>query len=280
MKKFKKPLTILGIILAVLILLYLFLVAPRMFDKPDFSGLEGYHYAHRGYFDNEAGIPENSLAAFQAAMDAGYGIELDIQLSRDGVPMIFHDATLERMCGVEGNIWDFTCEELQALSLLDTDQPIPTLQETLALIDGQVPVIVEYKLDKVDTLVCEKSNALLQEYDGAYCIQCFHPYAVLWYKQNAPEVIRGQLAQDFWKDEKYDGKPLYLALSYLIENVATRPDFISYKYSDASNLSLNLCRLMGAKTAAWTLRSPQDYDLVKGEFDFYIFDSFSLADHD
>jgi len=280
MKKSKKPLIILGIILAVLILLYLFLIAPRMFHKPDFSGLEGYHYAHRGYFNNEEGVPENSLPAFQAAIDAGYGIELDIQLSSDGVPMIFHDADLERMCGVPGKIWDFTFEELRALTLMDTEEQIPTLEEALALIDGQVPIIVEYKLDKVDTMVCEKSNVLLQEYEGAYCIQCFHPFAVLWYKQHAPEVIRGQLAKNFWTDEEYAGKPLYFLLSYLVENVATRPDFISFEYLGSSNLSLNLCRLMGAKTAAWTLRTPEDYELVKGKFDFYIFDSFPLADYD
>jgi len=249
-----------------------------MFHKPDMSALEGYHYAHRGYFDNENAVPENSLAAFSAAIEAGYGIELDVQMSEDGVPVVFHDADLQRMCGVEGKIWEYSLAELSEMKLLDTEEGIPTLAEALELIDGQVPVIVEYKLDKVDTLVCERSDALLQEYDGAYCIQCFHPLALIWYKNNAPEIARGQLAQAFWRDEDYTGKPLYLLLSYMIENVATRPDFISYKFSDADNLSLNICRLFGAKTAAWTLRSEADYASVKGQFDFYIFDSFALVD--
>ena len=278
MKKSKKALKIILIILAALIVLFLFLVAPRMFNKPDMSALEGYHYAHRGYFDNDAGIPENSLASFSAAINEGYAIELDVQMSKDGIPMVFHDADLERMCGVKGKIWEYSYAELAEMKLLGTDEGIPTLAEALELIGGQVPVLVEYKLDKVDTAVCEKSNALLQEYDGAYCIQCFHPLALIWYRKNAPEIPRGQLAQAFWKDEEYKGKPLYLLLSYMIENVATRPDFISYKFSDADNLSLNLCRLFGAKTAAWTLRSEADYASVKGQFDFYIFDSFRLAD--
>ena len=278
MKKSKKALKIILIILAALIVLFLFLVAPRMFNKPDMSALEGYHYAHRGYFDNDAGIPENSLASFSAAIEEGYAIELDVQMSKDGIPMVFHDADLERMCGVKGKIWEYSYAELAEMKLLGTDEGIPTLAEALELIDGQVPVLVEYKLDKVDTAVCEKSNALLQEYDGAYCIQCFHPLALIWYRKNAPEIPRGQLAQAFWKDEEYKGKPLYLLLSYMIENVATRPDFISYKFSDADNLSLNICRLFGAKTAAWTLRSEADYASVKGQFDFYIFDSFRLAD--
>ena len=278
MKKSKKALKIILIILAALIVLFLFLVAPRMFNNPDMSALEGYHYAHRGYFDNDAGIPENSLASFSAAIEEGYAIELDVQMSKDGIPMVFHDADLERMCGVKGKIWEYSYAELAEMKLLGTDEGIPTLAEALELIDGQVPVLVEYKLDKVDTAVCEKSNSLLQEYDGAYCIQCFHPLALIWYRKNAPEIPRGQLAQAFWKDEEYKGKPLYLLLSYMIENVATRPDFISYKFSDADNLSLNICRLFGAKTAAWTLRSEADYASVKGQFDFYIFDSFRLAD--
>ncbi len=278
MKKSKKALKIILIILAALIVLFLFLVAPRMFNKPDMSALEGYHYAHRGYFNNEAGIPENSLASFIAAIEEGYAIELDVQMSEDGVPMVFHDAELERMCSVEGKIWEYSYAELAEMKLLGTEEGIPTLAEALELIDGQVPILVEYKLDKVDTAVCEKSNALLQEYDGVYSIQCFHPLALIWYKKHAPEIPRGQLAQAFWKDEEYKGKPLYLLLSYMIENVATRPDFISYKFSDADNLSLKICRLFGAKTAAWTLRSEADYASVKGQFDFYIFDSFHLAD--
>lgn len=277
MKKFKKILVVLAVILAALVILYVFLVAPRMINKPDMSAFSGYNYAHRGYFDNDYGVPENSLAAFQAAIDAGYGIELDVQISEDGVPMVFHDADLERMCGVEGKIWDYSYEELSLLSLLNTSEKIPTLEEVLTLVAGEVPIIVEYKLDKVDTFVCEKSNELLQKYDGAYCIQCFHPLALIWYKKNAPEIARGQLAQEFWKEEKYAGKPLYFALSFMIENVATRPDFISYKFSDSSNLSLKVCEMLGAKTAAWTLRSQDDHESVKGQFDYYIFDSFALS---
>lgn len=272
----KKALCIVLIVLVALVLLYLFLIAPRMFNRPDMSGLTGYHYAHRGYFDNDSAAPENSMAAFQAAMDAGYGIELDVQMSADGVPMVFHDADLERMCGVSGKIWEYTCAELQQMRLMNTEETIPTFAEVLALIDGQAPVIVEYKLDRVNTDVCEAGNALLQNYEGDYCIQCFHPLALMWYKKNAPEVIRGQLSQSFWEEEKYHGDALYALLSYMIENVATRPDYIAYQFDDADNLSFRLCRAMGAKTAAWTLRDPADYEIAKEDFDLFIFDSFAL----
>ena len=101
------------IVVVVLILLYLFLIAPRLFKKPDSTPYMGVHYAHRGLFDNKSDAPENSLAAFQKAVDAGYGMELDVQLSKDQKLVVFHDATLKRMCGVEGNVWDYTLEELK-----------------------------------------------------------------------------------------------------------------------------------------------------------------------
>ena len=272
----KKTLLILTLVFLALFALYLFLIAPRMKDKPDMSAMMGHHYAHRGFFNNEAGVPEKSLPAFQAAIDAGYAIELDIQMSSDGVAMIFHDANLSRMCGVEGKIWDYTAEELKTMKLFGTEETIPTLKEALSLIDGQVPVLVEYKMDKVDTKVCELGHAQLKDYAGAYAIQSFHPLALMWYKKNAPDVARGQLSQQFYKQAKYRFDPARYAMTYLLSNVAARPDFISYKYSDAGSVSLNLCRLMGAKTAAWTLRAPEHYEQVKGDFDFYIFDSFAL----
>ena len=279
MMKVKKLLKTIVIILLVLCLLFLFLVSPRMFNKPDMSAFMGANIAHRGYFNNEAGIPENSLSCFQAAIDKGFAIELDIQLSSDGVAMVFHDADLERMCGVEGKIWDYTAAELQEMKLFGTEETIPTFEETLALINGQVPLLVEYKMDKVDTAVCAAGQALLDEYDGAYAIQCFDPRALLWYKKNAPEVARGQLAEEYWENEKYDGQALYLVLTYMLTNVATAPDFISYKALHKDNLALNVCRMLGAKTACYTIKSAEELDYVNNEFDMYIFDSFDISEY-
>ena len=267
------------IILIVLCLLASFLVAPRMFNKPDMSAFMGTSVAHRGYFDNEAGIPENSLAGFQAAMEKGFVIELDIQLSSDGVAMVFHDADLERACGVQGKIWDYTAAELKEMKLFGTEETIPTFEETLALVNGQVPLLVEYKMDKADTAVCAAGQALLDEYDGAYAIQCFDPRALLWYKKNAPQVARGQLAEEFWAKEEYNGQALYLVLTYMLTNVATRPDFISYKAIHKDNLSLNVCRMLGAKTACYTLKNADELAFVNGEFNMYIFDSFDISEY-
>ena len=277
MSKTNRIFKLITMVLALMFFLLEFLLAPRFFSKADMSAFEDAFIAHRGYFDNDANTPENSLAAFEAAIEKGFAIELDIQLSSDGVAMVFHDADLERVCGVQGKIWEYTAAELGQMQLFGTEYTIPTFAEVLALIDGQVPVLIEYKMDRVDTAVCQAGQALLDGYSGDYAIQSFDPRAVLWYKKNAPQVARGQLAKQYWEDEEYKGKPLYVVLGNLFTNVATRPDFVSYEAEDQTNRALKLYRLLGGKTACWTLRSEEEYQSVKGRFDMYIFDSFDIS---
>ena len=197
MKKLLKTLLVIVIVLAVL---FAVLIAPRTIGQASIAHMEGRHYAHRGYHDGNVAIPENSLAAFQAVIDAGYGIELDIQLSADKVPMVIHDADLNRICGQEGKVWDYTCAQLQEMKLFGTEETVPTLAEVLELIDGQVPILVEYKMDKVDTEACAYSHELLKDYEGAYAIQSFHPFALFWYRQNAKDVPRGIIAKNFLRE--------------------------------------------------------------------------------
>ena len=260
--------------LFILSILYLLLVAPRMFHKPNRTPFYGVHYAHRGLFDNTSNAPENSLPAFQKAVDRGYGIELDVQLSKDGIPVVFHDAGLKRMCGVDGKVWEYTLEELQQMKLANSAAVIPTFADVLALVDGKVPLIVEYKLDVAQTKVCELGNELLTKYHGAYCIECFHPLALLWYRKHRPDVLRGQLCMEYWKAEKYRGKLLYLLLSYLLFNIATRPDFIAYRHSDSSNFSRRVCRKLGSLSVAWTIQNQRQLEAAEKKFDLFIFDSF------
>ena len=267
-----------GIIIAILVLvaIYLYLVAPRIINKPDRSALYGVHYAHRGLFDNETEAPENSLNAMKKAVEAGYGIEFDIQLTKDDVPVVFHDASLKRMCGVDGKIWEYTLEELRKMKLTGSGQIIPTLEEVLAVVGGKVPLIIEYKMDRADTKVCELGNAILEKYQGPYCVESFHPFAVRWYRKNRPDVVRGQLSQSHKNDKKYGGTFLGFALSNLLLNFLTRPDFIAYRHSDAGNFSRRLCAEMGAMSVAWTIKSQEQYEKAKPYFELFIFDSFIL----
>ena len=155
-----------------------------------------------------------------------------------------------------------------------SNETIPTFAHVLEIVDGRVPLIIEYKMDRVNTKVCELGNALLEKYKGVYCIESFHPLAVLWYRKHRPDVIRGQLSQDYAKTE-YKGIQYWL-MKNLLTNFVTRPDFIAYKHSDFRNLSRRICRALGALSVAWTVRSQEQYEKAKPHFDLFIFDSFIL----
>lgn len=263
-------------IVIIVLFVYVFMVAPRMFHRPKKKNFFGKHYAHRGLFDNDSYAPENSIPAFKKAVEAGYGIELDVQLSKDGKVVVFHDANLERMCGIDGNVWEYDLEQLSGMKLAASNERIPTLEQVLRIVDGKVPLIIEYKLDVVQTNVCKKAEEILQKYKGTYCIESFHPLALLWYRKNRPKVMRGQLAMEFWKEEKYSGNPLFVMLSFMFTNFVARPDFIAYKHSDAANLSRRVCRWLGAVSVAWTIKSVDEYEKAKDKFDLFIFDNCRL----
>ena len=180
------PTSILIVIGAILVLglLYLFMIMPRIWKKPEKSPHMGVLYAHRGLHDNDSDAPENSMAAFRKAVEAGYGIELDVQLTKDKIPVIFHDFTLDRICGVSGRVDAFTYAELQQFTLLQSKERIPKLEDFLAMVAGKVPLIVELKVEWMDISLCPVVQRLLSEYKGVYCIESFNPLALLWYRRN------------------------------------------------------------------------------------------------
>ena len=171
-----------------------FLVAPGRASKKDKKPFMYKNFAHRGLHKKDKTVPENSLAAFERASSYGYGIELDVQLSKDGQVVVFHDDTLNRVCGVDSRVDEKTYDELSKISLCGTTQTIPLFSEVLKTVRGRGPLIVELKNGKRNEELCEKTYALLEKYSGEYCIESFNPFIVRWFKKNAPEVIRGQLA--------------------------------------------------------------------------------------
>ena len=267
-------LIIILICLLALTVLYFLMIMPRMVCRPDAAPFFQWLYAHRGLHDNAADAPENSLRAFQKAVDAGFGIELDVQMTGDGVPVVFHDYALDRMCGVEGKICRKTYEELQQLSLCGTDQKIPKFEDVLKLVDGKVPLIVELKIETMDISVCPAADRLLSDYRGMYCIESFHPLGVLWYRRNRGRVVRGQLADAFYKEGEYLGV-VHFFLQHLLFNWLSKPDFIAYNHKYPRMLSRRLCRgLYRSTAAAWTIKSQEELDEARKHFDIFIFDSF------
>lgn len=263
---------ILLIILLVLILLYLIMIMPRVFFRPDYTPFRGYLYAHRGLHNKSLGIPENSRTAFQKAVEAGYGIELDVHLTKDNIPVVFHDDSLLRICGVDAMLKDFTYEELQAFHLLKTKEQIPSFQEVLELVSGKVPLIIEYKVENNADRLCSICNDILADYKGLYCIESFHPLAVRWYRKNRPDIVRGQLSEDFTR-KKINMQNFLLA--HLIGNAYALPDFIAYNCKHHNELSRTLCRkLYRCLSVAWTVRSEEELVEVSPFFDLFIFEDF------
>ena len=231
-------------------------------------------YAHRGLHDNEGPAPENSMEAFRRAVEAGYGIELDVQLSKDKIPVVFHDFTLQRVCGAEGKVCDYTYEELQQFKLCKSEEKIPRFADFLKLVDGKVPLIVELKIEWTDPGVCPLADKLLRSYKGEYCIESFNPLGLLWYRKNHNEVLRGQLSDGFTKTGEFKGI-LYHILQNLLLNGLTKPDFIAFNHKYAGMFGRRVCRKVFKNTAAaWTIKSEQELQEAKKEFDIFIFDSF------
>lgn len=257
-----------------LAVLYLLMIMPRLGNRKERKKFTGVYYAHRGLHDNESSAPENSMAAFRKAVEAGYGIELDVQVTKDRMPVVFHDFTLERICGAEGKVSDYTYEELQRFRLCDSTERIPLFEEVLALVDGKVPLIVELKVELTDLTVCEKADELLRSYHGLYCMESFNPLAVFWYRRHHKEIVRGQLSENFLKTGEFHGA-LYWVLQNLLLNFLTKPDFVAYNHQHQRMLSRKLCHgLYRNMAAAWTIKSMQELDEAGKHFDIFIFDSF------
>ncbi len=248
---------VLAIVLVLIIsaVVYLFLVMPRAIDGADMELLR-CDYAHRGL--HGGGVPENSLAAFERAACAGYGIELDIQLTKDKRVVVFHDYTLERMCGVKAKVSELTLAELRRCRLGGTEQHIPTLVEALRLIDGRVPVLVELKGESRDMTLCGYAARILDNYRGIFCIESFNPALLAWFKSYRPRYARGQLVTDLRKRE--GNKLLNFALSGMLLNFLSRPDFIAIDKKCQKKLSFKICvGLFKASAFVWTVNEPNEF---------------------
>lgn len=232
-----------------------------------------WDYAHRGLFDNLWGIPENSLPAFKAAVTKGYAIELDVHLTADNELVVHHDDSLYRMCHIERDIKDMTLKEIRSHVLLNTTEKIPTLQEVLDLVKGRVPLLIELKTEShsCDRL-CRILSKTMRGYAGKYIIESFNPLALRWYRKNEPQVLRGQLSCNFFKEKPHCDLVLFM-ITILASNFLSRPDFISYKYTDYRNLAVRLnCRLLRARLALWTVNTLDAYEAVRDNADIIIFE--------
>ncbi len=262
--------------LALLALLYVLMVMPRLRGRRDFSVFSTRMFAHRGLHDNATDAPENSLPAFVRALEAGYGIEFDVRLSADGVPMVFHDPSLLRVCGVDKPVRAFTAAQLQQMPLCGSTACIPTMQQVLDLVAGRVPLLIEFKMESASTALCRAAMALLDRYEGVYCVESFNPLALFWLRFRRKNVIRGQLSSDYRGEKK---GILGFLHTHMVFNFLTAPDFISYRLRSIGRWSFQLCRrLYKSVCFGWTVQSEEELRQARQIFDYVIFDSFVPKD--
>lgn len=237
--------------------------------------LQGWSYAHRGLHGD--GAPENSLSAFQKAVDGGYGIELDVHLLSDGEMAVIHDSQLLRTTGLEGIVEDLTADQLKDCYLDGTEYVIPLFHDVLRLVDGRVPLIVELKpRGKNYSELCKCVCELLDNYEGIFCLESFDPRCIHWLRKNRPDLIRGQLVQNYFAQANAK-LPWILKffLRHQIFNFLTRPDFVAYRYSDRKTFSNWVIRcLWGTPVVSWTLKNREEYDIAINEGWIPIFEGF------
>jgi len=237
--------------------------------------LKQYRYAHRGYHSKPT-VPENSMAAFRAAVERGWGAELDVHLMKDGNLAVIHDSLLNRTTGRVGHVEDLTTEQLKNYPLEGTDQTIPEFMDVLTLYNGKAPLIIELKPENGNqAALTEAACKMLETYKGVYCLESFDPRCLSYLKKHYPQVIRGQLSENYLKSRPKVPMPVWFVMTFLLGNFYFRPDFVAYKYEDRKNIAVFLARRLWKMTGvSWTLKTKEEYDQAVGEGWIPIFEGF------
>jgi len=231
---------------------FLYLIAPGRSRPEQRSPFEKKNFAHRGLYDPAAGIPENSMAAFRAAAEWGYGVELDVRVTRDGVAVISHDGNLRRMTGADLVVEECDWADIAPLRLQGTDEAIPRFDQVMDLLcRANVPVIVEVKQPPKGRgeALCRAVLAVLDEHDGAFCVESFNPHIVRWFRRHAPDLLRGQLTAQ--RRELDVGSVLAFMASRVMFNFLGRPHFIAHRVGKKA-LSVRIAEALGAMRVCWT----------------------------
>lgn len=260
--------TILVVVSAILLVASFFLL-PGSSDTDQRTCIWGLYIAHRGLHKKDGSVPENSIAAFTAAIDKGYAIELDIRLTQDEQVVVFHDNCLERMCGVKGLVAEKTYEELRELTLLDSDQHIPLLMEVLDLVDEKVPLLVEFKTSDKYVTLCNRAWKILRQYDGEMAVQSFDPRILRMFKKKVPGILRGQLSAH---PNKLPKDIAGFAVGHLLTNCLARPHFVAYQ-AGPKPFVVTLVEKFCMRVV-WTIRSDENLLLLEDCNDAIIFEYF------
>lgn len=239
--------------------------------------------AHRALHDRASGRIENSPAAIRAAVDAGYGIEIDLQLSQDGVAMVFHDEDLDRLTDETGPVAARAAADLTRIRLKDSTDTIPTLTEVLTLIAGRVPLLIEIKdqslsMGPTDGRLEAATATALQGYPGPVAVMSFNPSAIHHMARLSPEIPRGLTTSAYDPD---DWSPLPTDICDRLREIpdyeATGSSFVSHEAADLSRPRLADLKAQGAAILCWTIRSPEAEALARHTADNVTFEGYRAA---
>lgn len=227
--------------------------------------------AHRGLHQADD-PPENSLAAFEAAANAGFPIELDVRRLRDGTVVVFHDRELERITGRQGRVEDLDRAALSQLRICGTDERIPTFDEVLDHVAGRVPILVEIKSQPGRIAGLDAATwAALEGYRGEFAIQSFDPITVNWYQRHSPQTPRGFLA---CRDYPASVHPLAAwAFGNLLPLPLLRPQFVGYDSSALGTIRAQR-RLLQVPLLVWTVRTVEERRALPDDVANVIFEGF------
>lgn len=229
--------------------------------------LKGWHYAHRGLHRGHAPL-ENSMAAFEAAIAGGNGIECDVQCSADGVTYVFHDKTLDRLTEATGAFANQDSATLDALPLRGGNGAVPRLSALLALVNRQVSLLIELKIETgepVDTL-CHAVKHELSAYAGPVAVMSFHPGVSRWFRKHAPEIVRGLVVTETGEGGLRSSFTRHLAVRYAY------PDFLAYDIKDLPSRFAANARSKGFPLLSWTVRTAEQWRTVEAEADAPIYE--------
>ena len=259
--------------------LWVFLVCPRLFFRPKMSDITSCDYAHRGLHSKENNVFENTLPAFRAAVEHGLGSELDVRLTKDGVPVVFHDSTLKRMFGPVEKVCDMTLDKLRSFRFPDGTK-IPTLEEVLQEVAGACPLLIELKTENDVSKLGRAVSHHLDRYPGVYCVESFDPLALRWFRKHRPEVARGQLLTRFKPEDADLPRALFFAAENLLSGFLSRPDFIAYDWLHRRNFSLRFAqKLFRFPEFNWTVTDRRTYSKLKKDGVLCIFENFVPHKH-
>jgi glycerophosphoryl diester phosphodiesterase len=239
--------------------------------------------AHRALHDRTTGRIENSPAAIRSAIEAGYGIEIDLQLSSDGVAMVFHDETLDRLTDETGPVAARTAADLTGIRLKDSADTIPTLTDVLALVAGRVPLLIEIKdqsltMGPTDGRLETATAKALQDYQGPVAVMSFNPSSVHHMARLAPDIPRGITTSAY---DPADWSPLPEDICDRLRDIpdyeATGASFVSHEATDLARPRLKELKAMGATILCWTIRSPEDEAAARHVADNVTFEGYRAA---